>query len=210
MDPFDVLDVGRMALVQDTTGAVLALWEARRHTGAGIIGETNAMCWNELATTDPRRAEAFYTGLFGWGSGARTAGDASYTTFMQDGAPRGGLLEIDASCGPVPPHWLVYFAVRDCDGQTALVQSLGGSVRVPPSGVSDVGRFAVVADPQGAAFAVIERSPASRRARGKFRAWTPSLRSGGGPRSAVSVRTRFPARPSRCCSSALCARRTTS
>jgi predicted enzyme related to lactoylglutathione lyase len=166
MDPFDVLDVGRMALVQDTTGAVLALWEARRHTGAGIIGETNAMCWNELATTDPRRAEAFYTGLFGWGSGARTAGDASYTTFMQDGAPRGGLLAIDASCGPVPPHWLVYFAVRDCDGQTALVQSLGGSVRVPPSGVPDVGRFAVVADPQGAAFAVIERSPASRRGSG--------------------------------------------
>jgi len=165
-DPFDVLDVGRMALVQDSTGAVIALWEPRRHAGAGVIGEMNAMCWNELATTDTRRAEAFYTGLFGWGAGTRTMGDTSYTTFTQDGAPRGGMLAIDPSWGPVAPQWLVYFAVSDCDGQAALVQSLGGAVRVPPTDVSDIGRFAVVADPQGATFAVIEPLPAWRQAAG--------------------------------------------
>ena len=156
MDPFDVLDVGRMALAQDSTGAVVALWEPRRHAGAGVIGETNAMCWNELATTDTARAEMFYTRLFGWGAGTQAMGATAYTTFTQEGAPRGGMLAIDRSWGAVPPHWLVYFAVSDCDGQAALVQSLGGAVRVPPTDVPGVGRFAVVADPQGAVFAVIE------------------------------------------------------
>ena len=55
MEPFDVLDVGRMAMVQDPTSAVVALWEPRRHAGAGLAGETNAICWNELATTDTQR-----------------------------------------------------------------------------------------------------------------------------------------------------------
>jgi uncharacterized protein len=59
--------------------------------------------------------------------------------------------------GPVPPHWLVYFGVNDCDGQVALVQSLGGAVRVPPADVPGVGRFAVVADPQGATFALFQK-----------------------------------------------------
>ena len=60
MEPFDVLDVGRMAMVQDPTGAVVALWEPRRHAGAGVVGEASAMCWNELGTTDTARAGAFY------------------------------------------------------------------------------------------------------------------------------------------------------
>lgn len=166
MDPFDVLDVGRMALVQDPTGAVLALWEARRHAGAGVVGEMNAMCWNELATSDRHRAQAFYTALFGWSAGTGTAAETSYTTFSRDGAARGGMLPIEVSRGPMPSHWLVYFAVSDCDGQTALVQSLGGTVRVPPSQVPGIGRLAVVVDPQGAAFAVIEPLPAWGHATG--------------------------------------------
>src|SRR5689334_220900 len=71
VEPFDVLDVGRMALVQDPTGAVVALWQPRRHVGAGIMNETGALCWNELATLDPGRAEAFYAGLLGWSATTR-------------------------------------------------------------------------------------------------------------------------------------------
>ena len=156
LEPFDVLDVGRMALVQDGTGAVVALWQPRRHAGAGLIGETGAMCWNELATTDTARAEAFYAELLGWSADTRELGGTRYTTFARDGAPCCGMLPIDPAWGPVPPHWLVYFAVSDCDGQVALVQSLGGAVRVPPSDVPGVGRFAVVADPQGATFAIVQ------------------------------------------------------
>ena len=166
VDPFDVLDVGRMALVQDPAGAVVALWQPRRHAGAGVIGETSAMCWNELATSDPGRAEAFYTGLFGWAADTWPLGGTTYTTFTQDGTPRGGMLAIESSRGPVPPHWLVYFAVSDCDGQAALVQSLGGAVRVPPTDVPNVGRFAVLTDPQGATFAVIRLFPARELAAG--------------------------------------------
>jgi predicted enzyme related to lactoylglutathione lyase len=157
VEPFDVLDVGRMALVQDTTAAVVALWQPRRHVGAGLLGETAAMCWNELATTDTGRAEAFYAGLFGWSGTTRDLGGTRYTTFALNGAPCSGMSPVDASVGPVPPHWLVYFGVNDCDGQVALVQSLGGAVRVPPADVPGVGRFAVVADPQGATFALFQK-----------------------------------------------------
>ena len=69
-------------------------------------------------------------------------------------------MAIAPALGPVPPHWLVYFAVRDCDGTTALAQSLGGSVRVPPTDIPGIGRFAILADPQGAVFAAIELRPA--------------------------------------------------
>ena len=70
------------------------------------------------------------------------------------------MLAIDPAWGPMPPHWLVYFAVSDIEGQTALAQSLGGAVRVPPTDAPGVGRFSVLADPQGAMFAMIELFPA--------------------------------------------------
>jgi len=161
-EPFDVLDVGRMSVVQDPGGAVVALWEPRRHPGAGLMGEVNAICWHELATGRPDLAASFYTALFGWSTEARAMGATPYTVFTSGGVPRAGMLAIDPAWGSVPPHWLVYFAVSDCDGQVALVQSLGGTVRVPPADVPAAGRFAVVADPQGAAFAVIEPARAGR------------------------------------------------
>ncbi|HET9234968.1 MAG TPA: VOC family protein, partial [Candidatus Eisenbacteria bacterium] len=63
MPPFDVLDVGRMAALQDPTGAHFAVWEARRHSGTGIVGEPGTHCWTELMTTDTRKAGEFYNKL---------------------------------------------------------------------------------------------------------------------------------------------------
>ncbi|MDQ3137972.1 MAG: VOC family protein [Gemmatimonadota bacterium] len=166
MEPFDVLDVGRMALVQDPAGAVAALWEPRRHAGAGVVGEASSMCWNELGTTDTARAGAFYCSLFGWATDEQPIGASAYTTFSMDGAPRGGMIAIARSSGPVAPHWLVYFAVSDGPGTIALAQSLGGSVRVPATHVAGVGTFSILADPQGALFAVIELIQPERRATG--------------------------------------------
>jgi uncharacterized protein len=160
MEPFDVLDVGRMAMVQDPTGAVVALWEPRRHAGAGVAGEPSSICWNELATADTARAGAFYTALLGWAADAQQMGATGYTLFSAEGAPRGGMMAIAPPGRPVPPHWLVYFAVNDCEGTTALAQSLGGAVRLPPTDAPGVGRFSVLADPQGAVFAAIELLPA--------------------------------------------------
>ena len=158
VEPFDVLDVGRMALVQDPTGAVVALWEARRHAGAGIVREPNAIGWNQLATTDPARAAMFYSQLLDWAGDDAGSGP---TRFTSGGVPRGGITAIAPSWGPVPSAWLVYFEVVDCDGRAALAQSLGGSVRVPPGEMDGVGRGAVLVDPQGAVFAVIQPPAAS-------------------------------------------------
>jgi predicted enzyme related to lactoylglutathione lyase len=124
------------------------------------VGEPGSICWNELATTDPARAGGFYTALLGWATETQPMGAGTYTIFTDQGASRGGMAAVAPSRGPVPPHWLVYFAVRDIEGQTALAQSLGGSVRVPPNDAPGVGRFAVLADPQGAEFAAIQLLPA--------------------------------------------------
>ena len=158
MEPFDVLGVGRMALLQDPTGAVVALWEPRSHAGAALVGEPGSIGWNELDTNDVIRAGRFYQALFGWTARARPLDTGIYTTFSGADGPRGGMRSslAEGECGT--PHWLIYFAVTDCAASAAAAQALGGMVRLPPTHVPAVGRFALLADPQGAAFAVVQVS----------------------------------------------------
>jgi predicted enzyme related to lactoylglutathione lyase len=155
MEPFDVLDVGRMAIIQDPTGAVVALWEPRSHHGAELIEEPGTLAWNELETTDPARAATFYAGLLGWTAEQAAYGEVEYTLFKQGEQMNGGMMAIPPEWGAVPPHWLVYFAVADCDATAASVEGLGGTVTLPPTDVPGIGRFAMIRDPQGAVFAVI-------------------------------------------------------
>jgi predicted enzyme related to lactoylglutathione lyase len=155
VEAFDVLDVGRMAVIQDPSAAVVALWEPRRHVGAGIVGEPGSMCWNELATTNASAAGRFFSELLGWTRDERRIGPTSYTVFERGDANVGGMIEIGSDWGPVPPHWLVYFAVADCDASTERAHELGATVKVPPSDIPGVGRFSMLADPQGAGFAVL-------------------------------------------------------
>ncbi|MGI9042080.1 MAG: VOC family protein [Gemmatimonadales bacterium] len=159
MEPLDVFDSGRMALIQDPTGAMVGLWEPRAHIGAGLTGEPNAMCWNELATKDTAKAARFYSGLFGWKADEQAMEGFTYTVFRQGEHQRGGMMQIAPEWGPMPPHWTVYCAVDDCDAKAALALSLGGKVPMPPSDIPGVGRFAVVQDLQGAAFAIIKLLP---------------------------------------------------
>jgi predicted enzyme related to lactoylglutathione lyase/membrane protease YdiL (CAAX protease family) len=160
MEPFDVFDSGRMGVIQDPTGAVVGLWEARNHAGAGIVGEPNSLCWNELYTTDVDRAAGFYSGLLGWEPQKQPMGDFVYTYFKHGERMSGGMMQIVPEWGPMPPHWTVYYAVDDCDAKTALAESLGGKICMPPTDVPEVGRFAMIEDPQGAAFAIIKLLPA--------------------------------------------------
>jgi len=155
MEPFDVMDVGRMAVIQDPQGAVVAVWQAKKHTGAGVLDEPGALCWTELMTSDTASAARFYTGLFGWTSEAKPMGPTTYTVFKRGEKSAGGMMGISPEMGPVPPHWLAYFAVGDCDESVAEAIMLGGQVMVPPTDVPGVGRYAILTDPQGAAFAVI-------------------------------------------------------
>ena len=154
--PFDVMTVGRMAVVQDPTGAVFALWQAGTHQGAGVVNVANSFCWNELMTTDTKKAGDFYTGLFGWGRDTQNFGPLEYTMFSNNERPAGGMLQITPEMGPIPPNWLVYFAVDDCDAKTQKAKELGAGVMKPPDDIPNIGRFSILTDPQGAAFALIK------------------------------------------------------
>ena len=156
--PMDVMDVGRMAVVQDPTGAVFAVWQPKKHPGAGNVGAPGFFCWNELMTRDTKAARGFYTGLFGWGADEMDMGPMKYTIFKQGERQIAGMMPISEEMGPVPPHWLVYFAVEDCDASVSEAGKLGGQVLVPSTDIPNIGRFSVLQDPQGGVFAVIRLS----------------------------------------------------
>lgn len=150
MEPFDVMEHGRMSIIKDPTGAMLCLWEGRGHKGAGVIGEIGAFCWFEIYTNDTEAAKSFYTKLFGWSVG----GDANYTEWKVGDQSIGGMMKIQAEWGNVPPHWMGYVMVRNCEETVAKVKELGGKIMVEPMDVPGMGRFALCDDPQNAGFAI--------------------------------------------------------
>jgi predicted enzyme related to lactoylglutathione lyase len=154
-DPFDVMDAGRMAVVQDPQGAVLALWQPARHIGARRVNEPGALTWNELATSDPQAAERFYAELFGWEFALVTDEPFRYWTVSNGGRSNGGMMALGPGMESVPPHWRAYFAVEAVDASLEALRALGGRVLVEPITVP-AGRFAAVADPQGATFCLSE------------------------------------------------------
>jgi predicted enzyme related to lactoylglutathione lyase len=117
------------------------------------------MCWNELLTTDTSKAQAFYTGLFGWAAKTEDMGPMRYTVFSVGGKPAAGMMQIEQEMGPIPPNWVVYFATDDCDGAIARATRNGGKALTSAMDVPNVGRFATLQDPQGAAFAVLKFAP---------------------------------------------------
>jgi len=155
-EPFDVMTVGRMSVIQDPTGAVFALWQAGDHKGAGIYNVPGSLCWNELMTTDTAKDKEFYTKLFAWGANTQNFGDFEYTMFQNGERGAGGMLQITPEMGPIPSNWLVYFAVDDCDAKVQKATELGAKVCKPADDIPGVGRFAILTDPQGAAFAMIK------------------------------------------------------
>ena len=157
MSPFDVMDVGRIAVVQDPSGATFSLWEPREHPGAALVNEPNTLCWNELQTRDTAAAEKFYPALFDWTSETHAgAAGEEYTEFKNGGRLAGGMLRIQEAWGPMPPSWAVYFAVANCDATLETARQLGGQSLISPVDMDGVGRFVFLQDPQGVAFAVIQ------------------------------------------------------
>ncbi len=156
-EPFDAMDAGRLSILRDPTGAVVAMWQAKKHIGAGVINEPGTMCWNELSTSDVDAAGKFYRATFGWtAEPMEMGGGMTYTIFKAGDERVGGMMALTPQMKGVPPHWLTYFAVADCDGTAQKVSELGGKVLVPPTDIPDVGRFAVSWDGQHAAFAFIK------------------------------------------------------
>ncbi|RMG93902.1 MAG: VOC family protein [Chloroflexi bacterium] len=153
MPPFDVLEAGRMAVVQDPTGAFFMLWQAKNHIGARLVNEPGSLVWNELWTHDVDKAAQFYSGLFGWE--VRKSTEPEYIMFANGERMAAGLLQIQPDWGNVPPHWSIYIAVDDCDAVAAKAVELGGKMINPPSDIPGTGRFALLQDPQGAMFNII-------------------------------------------------------
>jgi uncharacterized protein len=166
VEPMEVADYGKMSVFVDPTGAVCGAWQPIAFAGAELVNEYGTCGWNELGTRDTVAAREFYGKVFGWGYAEEESERAgTYTVWKLGDSMVGGMLDMDAmeagqgvALPPeVLPHWLVYFTVEDVDAAVETVKAGGGDVRFGPLEVP-VGRFAVVADPSGAVFAVMQPS----------------------------------------------------
>jgi uncharacterized protein len=149
-DPMDVMDAGRMAVIQDPTGAVLSVWEPHGSIGAQLVNVPGAITLNQLNTPDPDVAQRFYEGLFGWRSEEMAGGDQPYWGIYNGDRVNGGMMPLPADA-PAPPHWFVYFGTDKVDADAGRIADAGGQVLVPPVDVPG-GRVLVAQDPQGAVF----------------------------------------------------------
>jgi predicted enzyme related to lactoylglutathione lyase len=151
MEPFDVMEAGRMAFVLDPGGAGVALWQAKGHMGATLVNEPGCLIWNELVTSDVERALPFYADVVGLSSETVEMGGSPYALL------KAGDEQVAGCTAPqqdgVPNHWLVYFAVENVAAAVARVAELGGSVVTAPFN-TPIGDMAVVSDPQGAVFSL--------------------------------------------------------
>ena len=160
MDPLDVFDAGRMAFLVDPAGAFVGVWQAGRHAGAELVGEPGAVGWTELACRDPAAVRPFYAGVFGWRTSPSPGGDGHYETFNDDGGPVAGLLTMtDRWPADVAPHWMTYVVVDDAPATAERAAHLGATVALGPVDVVVAGTIAVLVDPFGATFAIMQPPP---------------------------------------------------
>ncbi|HLI72621.1 MAG TPA: VOC family protein [Acidimicrobiales bacterium] len=152
--PMDVMTAGRMAVYQDPGGAFFSVWQPGDHKGAQVVGESGALSWVELQTRDVEAAKRFYPAVFGW-TVLSHEGPMTYNEFQMGSDSIGGMMEMGPQMpAEVPPHWLAYFGVDDVDKSAARAGESGGQVVAGPMDYPG-GRFAVVVDPQGAAFGLL-------------------------------------------------------
>jgi predicted enzyme related to lactoylglutathione lyase len=184
MEPFDVMEAGRMAVFADPEGAVFCVWQAKEHKGAQVVNEQGSVNFNGLNTRDVEGAKAFYGAVFGWetlelGPGNAMWRLAGYGDHLEEKNPglREGMAEMGAPPGfedvvaalnpiaddqpEVPPHWSVTFAVDDADATAERAAELGAELVVPPMDAPWV-RMTVIRDPQGATFIASQFVPENR------------------------------------------------
>ena len=174
MEPFDVMDAGRMAVFADPEGAVFCVWQAKGNKGLQVVNEHGSLNFNGLNTRDVEGAKRFYGSVFGWttlalGGGAEMWTLPGYGDHLEESDPEirkrvaevggpAGFEDVVASINPIgddqpdtPAHWSVTFGVDDADASAAKAAELGGKVVVAPFDAPWV-RMTVLSDPQGATF----------------------------------------------------------
>lgn len=128
---------------------------------ADVYKTAGAFSWNELLTSDPQAAAAFYGRLFGWTfQTMEMGGDSPYRVVKVGDTSVAGIMKTPAEAGQMPPMWGCYVTVADLDETVRQATALGGKVLVPAMEVPTVGRMAVIADPQGAALSIMQYNPA--------------------------------------------------
>jgi uncharacterized protein len=156
-EPHDLVDAGRVAAVRDPVGGIVSLRQARTHHGSELVNEAGALCWHELATLDVDRAKSFYGELLGWRYETDSSGS---TTITNAGSPIGTLCQRREHERTAGSRWIPYFGVESAQSTQQKAERSGARILVPPVD-SPIGRTAVLTDPQGATFALLERSGAS-------------------------------------------------
>jgi len=151
-EPLDVMEAGRMAVLQDPTGAVFAVWQAKQNIGAELVNGHGRISLNQLNTSDTGTAERFYIELFGWRFDAIAGGPAPYWGIFRGDRLNGGMMEMSSDMGPA--HWLMYFGTDDIDASVERITASGGTLMVPKMDVPG-GSIVVAQDPQGAVFGLV-------------------------------------------------------
>ncbi len=148
--PTDI-PVGRFAIIADPQSAAVALFRAAEGDDPEVDApRLGTFCWDQLNTRDPKAAKAFYGEVFGWHSEA--FGEAM-TTFKRGERDAGSMMQAPEG---VPSHWLSYVVVDALEGARERAEALGGKVQMAEIPVPGIGRFAVIADDQGAPLALFE------------------------------------------------------
>ena len=156
MEPFDVMDAGRMTFAVDPTGGSFGVWQAGKHIGASIgaelVNEPGALVWNELHTRDIAAANAFYGAVFGW-TQQPFGDDPTFRYDVQKVADQsiGGIFQSDRFQSDRATGWQAYFSVADPDATAAKAVELGGEIVREPADYP-YGRDTLLRDPQGATF----------------------------------------------------------
>jgi uncharacterized protein len=152
----DVEGFGRMALVEDSIGAPLALWQAGSMSGAGLVNEPGSFVWHELAAGNWEHAVPFYRDVFDVEPVEQPMDDGSFTMIKAGGQYVAGFRDQEDEHST--PHWEVYFRVADADSSVSTARDAGAELLVEPYDIEGVGRMAMLRDPQGAVFWVLQEA----------------------------------------------------
>jgi predicted enzyme related to lactoylglutathione lyase len=153
MPAMDVMTEGRMVAISDPTGGALFFWQARDHGGAEKFHEPGSLVWNDFNTRDVEAAAAFYKELLGWDYEIFMPGELDYAMIVSGGQMHGGFPSIPEG---TPAHWVGNVAVESVDETAGKAKAAGGRILVDPVDFPGVGRYAVIADPQGAVLALFQ------------------------------------------------------
>ena len=158
--PFDVLEQGKMAVIQDPSGAFISVWEPKKMFGSEVLGKDGTYGWSELNARGIGTATDFYSEVFGWTTKVTPMGEGQpdYTEFQLDGQSIAGGMEMNPMVPKeVPSYWMVYFTVADVDKAHKKAVGLGAQEMVPPQDFPG-GRFSILSDPQGAMIGLMKTS----------------------------------------------------